>query len=139
VTVRPGDVSLVRRLLVSIGESADNGEGPTGWAAVPNWVVRDPDIDRTTKMVYLVLSSHAGARKVCWPSQTTIAETIGVSTRTVKRALSDLRTMGLLTVKVRRTPHGRRNDYHLHIHPFSGDGDTGGPTHGDTTDPRRRT
>lgn len=84
-----------------------------GWAAVPNWVVRDPEIDPLVKLLYLVLSSRAGRKGVCWPSQERLAQETGRSVRTVQRYLDQMRESGLLEVVTEVTPVGRRNRYRL--------------------------
>jgi hypothetical protein len=53
-----------------------------GWSAIPNWLLRDPAVDRNVKMVYLVLSGRVGRNRVCWPSQVTIANEAGDGTCT---------------------------------------------------------
>jgi DNA-binding MarR family transcriptional regulator len=93
-----------------------------GWSAIPNWLLRDPAVDRNVKMVYLVLSGRVGRNRVCWPSQVTIANEAGVSVPTVKRTIPRMVEMGLLSVEVERTKSGRRNLYRLHVHPFYGGG-----------------
>lgn len=93
-----------------------------GWAAIPNWLLRDATVSRNVKMIYLVLSGRVGRNRVCWPSQQTIASEAGVSVPTVKRTIPVMVEMGLLSVEVERTPNGRRNRYQLHVHPFYGGG-----------------
>jgi hypothetical protein len=93
-----------------------------GWAAVPNWLVRDPSISRNVKLVYLVLSSRVDRDGVCYPSQGLISTETGLSVATVKRAIAEMRRRGLLTVALRTTARGRHNVYHLHAHPFAGEG-----------------
>lgn len=98
--------------------SDDPAQSPSeGWAAVPNWLVRNPAIPSPVKLVYLVLSSRAGRNGVCFPSQGLIASETGLSDSTVKRAISSMKRMGLLTVTVQTTQTGRRNIYRIHAHP----------------------
>lgn len=88
-----------------------------GWASIPNWLLRDPSVGQHEKMVYLVLSGRVGHHEVVWPSQALIAAEASMSESSVKRALRKLTAMGLVTVQVERTSHGRRNIYRLHAHP----------------------
>lgn len=85
-----------------------------GFAVVPNWVVDEDTISGPTMLVYLVLSRHVDKDGVCFPSQATIAKKAGISESTVKRALSELRDLGLVEVSVEITDTGRRNTYLLH-------------------------
>lgn len=88
-----------------------------GFAIIPNWLVRDSSVSATTKCVFLILSSYAGRDGVCWPHQDTIGNCIGVSPRTVMRAIDELRKMGL--VDSQRTPRGNRYKLHMHMTPVS--------------------
>lgn len=57
-------------------------------------------------VVYQYLRERAGKRGCCWPSVATIAEDIGMSKSTVKRALSDLK-------KKEKTATVKMEDKHL--------------------------
>jgi biotin operon repressor len=103
---------------VSLPSNSEPVTRVQGWAAVPNWLVRDPDIDPTVKAVYMVLSSYVDRDGTCYPSQEHISELLGTSKRTVQRAIRELRSRGLLEVTTVATAHGRRNTYLLSVHPF---------------------
>jgi len=70
-----------------------------GYTMVPNWVLRDPDLGSSDKMVYAALLSYAWdpARRSTFTGQQTIATDLGVDVATVKRSMSRLRKAGLLT------------------------------------------
>mgnify|MGYP005803088073 CR=1 FL=1 len=51
--------------------------------------------------VYQYLRERAGKRGYCWPSVATIAEDIGMSKSTVKRALMDLKKKGFIQIENR--------------------------------------
>lgn len=89
-----------------------------GWAAIPNWLLRDPTVGRDTKFVYLLLSSRIGRDGICWPSQRLLAKEAGLSERQVRRIIADLKDKHLIEVTVKATSHGRANHYHLLVHPF---------------------
>ena len=112
-----------------------------GWASIPIWLLRDRSIDRDTKFVYLLLSARIREEGVCWPSQKLLGEEAGVSERTARRIIADLKARGLIEVTVKATSHGRTNVYRLLVHPFFGPGgqDTGVPTHQDTSGRPSRT
>ena len=86
---------------------------PEGFAVVPNWLARDPQVSPVAKVVYLVLSSRTNRHGVCWPSQKSIAADSGYSVARVKVAVAELRRLGVLRVAVEKGPSGRRNTYRL--------------------------
>jgi len=67
-----------------------------GWAAIPNWMVRDPEIKPNTLAVYAVIQSHAGSRGTTALRHRTIAAEAGVSLDTVKRTVKVLNELGVL-------------------------------------------
>lgn len=93
-----------------------------GFAAVPNWLVRDGSIPRNVKMLFMILSSHAGRDGVSFPKQEYIAELMGCSVPTVKRTVREMKAMNLVTVTSQRTPTGRRNLYRLMVDSLGGVG-----------------
>lgn len=88
-----------------------------GFGVIPNWLVRDTTISGAAKMVYVVLSSHAGAHGTTWLSHTTIAAEAGTSVSTVQRALAVLSEMGLVGISQRRREDGGQtsNIYRLRV------------------------
>ena len=95
-----------------------------GWAAIPVWLQRDPDVDIYVKTVYLALSSRVDRDGVCFPSQARIAAEASCSERQVRRALTELKRLGLIESRTVPTEHGRRNVYRLLSDRF---GRQGGP------------
>jgi hypothetical protein len=87
----------------------------TGWAAIPNWLLRDPDLSPYAKLLYVYLSSRADAHGVSYPSQGTIATETGMSVSTVKRCSKELIDRRILVVWPVSTAVGRRNNYRLVI------------------------
>ena len=49
------------------------------------------DLSHREKTVYIYLRDRADASGICWPGIKTIAGELGLSPRTVQRALADLR------------------------------------------------
>lgn len=90
-----------------------------GFAAVPNWMIRDKTISREAILVYTALSSHTGPGGV-HPSQSTIATEARCSERQVRYGLAELRELGVVEVVRRRRGEGRSttmtNGYVLHPH-----------------------
>jgi len=54
-------------------------------------VITDPDLSMKAKAVYSILCIYANKNRKCWPSIATIADTSGVSYRTITRALRELK------------------------------------------------
>lgn len=92
-----------------------------GWTAIPNWIARDPKISTNAKAVYMALSSRLGRDGVVIPKHATIAAEMGMSVSTVRRALHDLRELGVLSWRPQYRPDGSQssNVYAILAHPFS--------------------
>lgn len=54
-------------------------------------VMQDPDLSVSSKVVYALLCTFANRERQCHPSITHLSELLGVSRRTVERALSELK------------------------------------------------
>lgn len=67
----------------------------------------------SVKLLAMTLHSYADGAGRCWPSEATLAEVMGCSTRTVSRAVCRLEDAGLLLVW-RRHPGRSGNAYLLH-------------------------
>lgn len=67
-----------------------------GWAAVPNWMVRDRRVTPNLLAVYAVIQSHAGSTGTTRLLIQTIADEAGVSYSTAYRATRALNAMGVL-------------------------------------------
>lgn len=89
-----------------------------GWSAIPNWLLRDPDVSANAKIVYVYLSGRVDKHFVCYPSQGRIAQEASISISSVKRAVEELEKIGVLRKWAERTERGRRNRYRLLVHPF---------------------
>jgi len=75
------------------------------------------DLDHPCRSVWLVLFRDTRPDGLARTSQTDIARRIGMSARTVKRAVRKLETLGLLSVKFRGGLGGRLSVYHVHPIP----------------------
>lgn len=84
------------------------------FAIIPEWVLYS-QASPTAKVVYAVLQRYSNSDGVCFPSRKTVADRIGVSVRSVDRALDELEAEGVLTVSRRQNPDGSftSNLYHL--------------------------
>lgn len=90
-----------------------------GFAAIPNWMVRDQSISLHAVMVYTALASHTGPGGVR-PSQALLAKEARCSERQVRYALDELRALEVVSVVRRRRGEGKSttlsNGYVLHPH-----------------------
>lgn len=77
----------------------------SGFAAVPNWIIRDPGISRGAVQVYMALASRSGPGGI-FPSQGTLAGELECSERSIRRWLSELEDRGLIE-RVPRRSNGR--------------------------------
>lgn len=69
--------------------------------------------------VYVVLAEAANQDQTSWPSKATIAKRADMSSRTVQRAIAELRDAGWIDVKERSRDNGSRtsNTYKIHRVP----------------------
>lgn len=94
----------------------------TGFAIVPNWIMRDPTISVYAKTVYAALASYADRDGIAFPSIRTLATELGISEPTVRKAIETLETLGVVT-KSKRFAHDSSkhlsNIYRIFIHAQS--------------------
>jgi biotin operon repressor len=90
----------------------DDGVGAR-WGKVPLRVTVDLAREGQALAVYCVLAAHADDRGRCYPSQATIADLLGVSARTVKRAVARLQQVGHVRVLEQGGGRGRSTHYLL--------------------------
>jgi len=86
-----------------------------GFAAVPNWMIRDTTISTYAIAVYAALASHSG-RGGIHPSHETIAAEARCSKRKVQDALDELRDLGVVA-SIRRNGRGGRTSNSYTLHP----------------------
>ena len=67
------------------------------------------DLPHRAKSVYIYLADRANKDGECWPAIPTIARDLRLSQSTVRRALHDLRTAGLITSKQRYRDNGGKS------------------------------
>ncbi len=86
---------------------SDTPKVPDGWAKVPHSVARDSTISRDARLLWVILEGRQGQHAHARVGLKVLAADMGVSTRSVRTWLTELTTVGLLSVK--RT--GRTNMY----------------------------
>ena len=67
-----------------------------------NFIYAEAHLSHREKAVYIYLRDRADASGVCWPGIKTIARELGLSPRTVQRALADLERRQLIEKRNRR-------------------------------------
>ena len=87
----------------------------TGFAAIPNWLIRDASFGLYEIAVFTALASHTGPGGI-YPSQETLAKEARCSVRKVREALAKLEALGLVDRVRRSSSTGRANDGYV-IHP----------------------
>ncbi len=86
-----------------------------GFAAIPNWMIRDESISLYAITVYAALASHSGPGGI-HPGQETLASEARCSDRQVRRALAELEALGVVERVRRKSSQGRASNGYL-LHP----------------------
>lgn len=86
-----------------------------GFAAVPNWMVRDATISGPAIAVYTALASHAGKGGI-FPAQDVLAAEARLGERRTRDALKELEALGVIE-RVRRSSRGGRSSDAYLLHP----------------------
>lgn len=76
------------------------------FAAIPNWMVRDTSISGHAKLVYISLMSRTSRTNASWPSHALIGRECGIGVTSVKSALNELKTLGLVSWEKRTRDDG---------------------------------
>lgn len=101
------------------------------FAKVPNSLARRHDLDPISKLLLIVLISHADTetQTTSWPSVPLLAKEVGCSDRAIQRASQKLQTMGLMTIEIRPGPNAKQNRTNVYIieNDAIAEGDTQSP------------
>jgi len=92
-----------------------------GWVQVANAFIDERPLDNE-RLAHVILMSYAWDEEACHPYQEELAARLGVSVRTIKRRVGELRAAALVTVE-RGGGQDHPNVYHLHIRPVRDDDD----------------
>lgn len=84
-----------------------------GWTQLPNAVLFNENLSAAAVRFYAALVHYAGQKAECWPGQERLAESLGVSERTIRALRGELEAEGLL--RTRRRGRGLTNLYVLLI------------------------
>jgi hypothetical protein len=83
-----------------------------GFAAVPYEVLLDTRLDVEARLAYAILLRYAWQEGSCFPGQQRMALDMGISTRHLRRALTELRNVGYISWK--KLLPGGTNTYTIH-------------------------
>ena len=83
---------------------------------VPDWLLRRSDVSEGAKLCYGRLLRYAGEAGFAFPKQATLAQELGISTRTAHERIRELAERGL--VEVRQRGLQRSNHYFFLDHPW---------------------
>ncbi len=70
-----------------------------GFTQLPNRVLKDTRLSFGARLTYAMLLSYAWDKESCFPGQNTIAEDLGVSARSVRTFLHQLKEHGYISWK----------------------------------------
>lgn len=85
----------------------------TGFAAIPNVVMFDPNLSNCGKLVCWVLTTHNfRGRDRCFPSLETIRKETKLSRNSVIKGIRELEGLGYLEIDRKK---GIRNEYYLKV------------------------
>jgi hypothetical protein len=75
-----------------------------------SWGMKQDISTPTTKLVLIVLCNYANADNICYPSEKHLGMIVGVSERSVRRCIKNLKELGLIKIKPRNF---KSNEYEL--------------------------
>jgi hypothetical protein len=84
-----------------------------GFAQVPNFILKDPDLSVGAKVVYAMFLSYAWHNDSCFPGQDRLAVDMGLTRVRVTQLIAELQKGGLVTIK--RRGQGNTNFYTIHF------------------------
>lgn len=87
-----------------------------GFVVVPEAILYAPGVSPMAKILWGVYARHANKEGWAYPGRQRLAELIGVSPDTIKRAKAELAAAGLITVKERYDEQGRRTTDDVFLH-----------------------
>lgn len=77
---------------------------------IPNVILQNKELSANDKLVWASLCLHAGENGVCYPKQSTIADELGISERTVRNSINILVELEFLEIE---KPSGKDKLLHL--------------------------
>ena len=86
-----------------------------GFAQVPVVILQHKELSDTAKLVYAMMLYYAWHKNYCFPGQARLAKDLGVTSRTIIRAIRNLEESNIL--ETRKRGLGKTNIYILWITP----------------------
>lgn len=81
----------------------------SGFAVIPRWIQRHESLSGEAKLVYIALTSRIDEDGKCNPGHKLLAKEASCSVSTVKRALEELRDLGVVSWTATRRDSGARS------------------------------
>lgn len=98
--------------------------------AIPKWIFAKKELSLEARILYGILFTRANGENVAWPGQESLADTLGVSKRSIIRYVQELEKHDLIEAK--RTGLNRTNRYIIKCQVGTSRSDTGGTSRSDT-------
>ena len=76
--------------------------GSSPFAIIPLGAIRDSRLTPREMQILGLICSHLNHERICWPSQSRIAQMARVSTQTVQKCVEHLAKAGYLRLKLRK-------------------------------------
>lgn len=121
-------LSLRGRVAVDRAVRYEDAVEQEGYVQLPRVVLYNRDLSHGAKLLYAALRGFAWQDESCWPGQERLAESLGVTVKTVQRWIGELSDAGL--VRIERRGLARTNRYVL---PQLSDPDATPVSYQDTT------
>lgn len=104
-------------------ERSDTGP----FALTPEWVLFAPGLSDRAKTLYAVLGRYADREGKAWPSRRTLSVRMECSTKSIDRALDELKVLGALRVRAQADSRGQTTNLYTIMRvsaplPTGGDG-----------------
>lgn len=93
-------------------------QGNQGFAVIPNWLARDPSVTPNAKAMFAILGSHTGRDGTWQMPMRQLAEEMGASPATARRAVQELQSLGVLDVHVSEDPEEAMKGNHYRVRMY---------------------
>lgn len=103
--------------------------------AVPKYIAADTELSPTAKLVYGVLNTRENGENLSWPSQRSIADSLGMKERRVRMCVAELVKLGFVQAEKRGL--GKTNTYSI-VHSRGDRQETTGLERQDSTPTERQ-
>lgn len=81
-----------------------------------DWAVRDVELPQAQKLILIILVKYANKDMTCFPAQETLASNAGMTSRSVRSALTELEKKGLIYREKQYEDGRRKSDkYHINV------------------------